>query len=539
MMRTTWRTLYHLARADFLERTRRYSFLITIGLTIYLVYLYLPPIDASYLTLGLGHYRGVYNSAWVGSIVAVLCSTILSLPGFYLVKNAIERDQNTGVGQIIATTPVSRWGYVLGKTISNFVFLTVMVGVVMLAAMGMQLVRGESFHIELWAFVAPLVFTTLPVMALVASVAVLFETISWLRGGVGNVAYFLLLIAALIASFEGGSETGGHRATNEPFGATIITASMTRTTFELYPDYQGAFSIGVVAVEEPVQTFVWNGVQWTAQIALWRLFWLGTAVGLASVAALFFSRFDPARERRGLKRSERPEAADTETLSAAAPVHVPTRLTPLEAQKANEMALFGRMLLAELRLMLKGLPWWWYIVAVGLSIACLLAPVDVARQYIFPFAWIWPLLLWSAMGNREVRYRTNQLIFSAAHPLRRQLAAAWGAGLTVALTAAGGLSVRLILAGEWNALFAWCIGAAFIPSLALVLGIWSGGSKLFEVVYVLWWYAGPMNRVAFLDYMGATNDAVAMGVPLYCLAFTFLLLGLMVVGRRRQIKAPS
>ena len=84
-----WRTLYHLARADLLERTRRYSFLVTIGLTTYIIYLYLPPLQAPYLTFGLGDYRGVYNSAWVGSIVAVLCSALLTLPAFYLVKGAI------------------------------------------------------------------------------------------------------------------------------------------------------------------------------------------------------------------------------------------------------------------------------------------------------------------------------------------------------------------------------------------------------------------------------------------------------------------
>lgn len=529
-----WRTLYHLARADLLERTRRYSFLITIGLTVYLVYLYLPPIDAGYLTLGLGHYRGVYNSAWVGSIVAVLCSALLSLPGFYLVKNAVERDQNTGVGQILATTPVSKWGYVLGKTISNFVFLAVMVAVVMVAAMGMQLVRGESLHVELWAFIAPLFFTTLPVMALVGALAVLFETIAWLRGGVGNVVYFFLWIAVLIASFEGGSETGGHRAVNEPLGATIIIASMTRTAFELYPDYQGAFAIGGVAVEEPVQTFVWDGVQWTAQIALWRLFWCGVAVGLASVASLFFSRFDPARERRKLQPLEQPEATGAEALSASAPPRALVRLTPLERRKANEIALLGRTLLAELRLMLKGLHWWWYLVALGLIMACLFIPIQDARQYVLPLAWIWPLLLWSAMGNREARHQTNQLIFSAAYPLRRQLPAVWCAGLLVGLITGSGLAVRLILAGQYSTFFAWCVGAAFIPSLALALGVWSGGSKLFEVVYVLLWYAGPVNRVAFLDYMGATTDAVAMGVPLYYLAVTVLLLGFVWVGRRRQ-----
>ena len=59
----------------------------------------------------------------------MLCSALLSLPAFYLVKNAIERDKQTGVGQIIATTPLSKPLYTLGKAFSNFVFLALMVAV--------------------------------------------------------------------------------------------------------------------------------------------------------------------------------------------------------------------------------------------------------------------------------------------------------------------------------------------------------------------------------------------------------------------------
>lgn len=126
------RTFYHLMRADFLERSRRYSFLITLGLTIFAAYLYLPPSSANYLTLGLGNYRGVYNSAWIGGAVAVLCSALLSLPAFYLVKNSIERDEQTRVAQIIATTPFSKLRYILGKAFSNFVFLAAMVSIIAL-----------------------------------------------------------------------------------------------------------------------------------------------------------------------------------------------------------------------------------------------------------------------------------------------------------------------------------------------------------------------------------------------------------------------
>jgi hypothetical protein len=526
--------LYHLARADFLERKRRYSFLITIGLTVYLVALYLPAMDASYLTLGLGHFRGIYNSAWVGSVAAVLCSTLLSLPGFYLVKNTIERDHHTGVGQILATSSMSKLGYVLGKIVSNFVFLAVMVLVVMVAAICMQLVRAESSHLEIWSYVQPLVFITLPTMALVSALAVLFETIVWLRGGVGNIIYFFLWIVTLIASFGGGSETGGRQPVNEPLGATIILASMTQTAFEIDPDYQGAFSIGAIVIREPVQTFQWDGVTWTIQTALWRVIWCGVAIGLSLIAALLFRRFDPAREKWKQMPVERPGQTAFGSSSERPKAQARILLTPLEGRGANGLAVFGRILLAELRLVFKGVRWWWYTVALGLVATCLFVPLETARQVVFPIAWIWPILLLSQMGNREHQHGTHQLINSGAYPMRRQFPALWCAGVIVCLVTGSGWALRSGMAGLWGAFFAWCVGTAFIPSLALVLGTWSGSAKLFEVIFVLLWYVGPMSRFTYLDFMGATDDAIAAGMPMIYLAMTAPLLALAVVGRHRK-----
>ncbi|MBM3134663.1 MAG: hypothetical protein FJZ89_05115, partial [Chloroflexi bacterium] len=116
-IRLNLHTIYHLVRADFLERVRRYSFLITIGVTVFAAYSFVPPADALYATMDLGGYRGVYNSAWIGATVALVTTLFLALAGFYLVKNAVERDLQTGVGQIIATTPLRKPLYTLGKAL--------------------------------------------------------------------------------------------------------------------------------------------------------------------------------------------------------------------------------------------------------------------------------------------------------------------------------------------------------------------------------------------------------------------------------------
>jgi hypothetical protein len=187
--------------------------------------------------------------------------------------------------------------------------------------------------------------------------------------------------------------------------------------------------------------------------------------------------------------------------------------------------------------MVKGSPWWWYVVAVGLSLAALLSPADQTRQIWLPLAWIWPLLIWSPLGNRAVRHRTEQIILSAPYPLRNQLPAAWLAGLIVALATASGATLCLLVAGQWSALLALSVGAAFIPALALALGVWSGSSKLFEVVYLVLWYVGPMNGNLALDYLGATDAAVAGSMPLAYLLLTALLLGFALLGSRRQLRS--
>jgi hypothetical protein len=129
------------------------------------------------------------------------------------------------------------------------------------------------------------------------------------------------------------------------------------------------------------------------------------------------------------------------------------------------------LFLAELRLMLKGQRWWWYGVAAGLLIASVTASEQNARQVVLPLAWIWPALLWSSMGTREVRHQTEQLVFSMAHPLRGQIPATWLAGVTVSFLMGSGVALRMLWAGDTISLIGWMAAVFFVPSLALALGV--------------------------------------------------------------------
>jgi hypothetical protein len=120
------------------------------------------------------------------------------------------------------------------------------------------------------------------------------------------------------------------------------------------------------------------------------------------------------------------------------------------------------------------------------------------------------------------------MVFSSARPVLRQLPAAWLAGVLV--TALFGISGAVVFLsnGDLPGLAAWMGAVLFIPSLALGLGVFSSGSRIFEVVYLFLWYMGPYQKVPALDFI--------TGAPqVFLLAATGLLL-FSAYGRSRQVR---
>ena len=523
--------IYAIARADFLERVRRYSYLITLLSAVCLGY----AAGTGKISLRIGdNYRGLYTSAWIGAMVAVTATTFLSLAGFYIVKNAVGRDRRTGVGEILATTPLSRLTYLLGKFLSNFAVLASMVCVLALAAIAMLFLAAEDRSFHPWSLLSPFLLIALPAMAMTAALALGFETIGFLRRGFGNVLWFFVWCSglALAAITE--------LPWLDPSGLLLLHASMAPAARAGIPGYTDGFYLTISDQAVRVASgFHWNGVEWTAVAVLLRLAWLAGALGLVWCSSWFFDRFDPARARRhaGRMLASQAVAAQFERGASFAKGPAPSTLTSLTAL-APDAPRWGiwRLVLAELRLAVKGYRWWWYAVAAGLLVAQLAAPLDESRGPLLAVSWLWPILVWSALGTREARFNTQQLLFSCPRTLSRQLPAAWLAGLFVAAFAGLGVAVRLALAREASGLFAWSSAAVFIPSLALALGVWAGTSKFFEGVYTVMWYVGPLQRMPGLDFTGSDNGPLAVHYALIYLAIALFLAAAAFLRRAHQLR---
>ena len=513
--------LFHLALADFYERARRYSFLLTLAAMLGLgvlvnsgyAYLYLIPGDR---TPGSLMYQGEFNSAWIGTMTVLVTNMILFLLGFYLVSDCIKRDIRTGVGQIIATTPVSRAAYLIGKWISNFAVLSLLVLILAAAAALMVLLKREA-ALDLGSLLMPFLAVALPRMALIAALAVMFESVPWLRGALGNVVYFFLWIFLIGASSEGLME---QTFLKDPLGESVFSASFFAQARAAFPN-DTISDIGLQlgpANQFQYKIFNWPGLDWTPGIVAGQWLWAVIGLGLVLVAALWFARFDPSRE--GL-RSRRRKTSEVDEGEPAGLPKKPSRvplpsLSPLISRLAGVNPFLG-VLFAELRMLLKGRRWWWWLVIAGLNIAILIVPFPIAKQYLLPVAWLWPLAIWSGMGNRERRNNTAQMVFSSARPVLRQLPAAWLAGvLATALFSIAGAAV-FSSNGNLPGLAGWVGAVIFVPTLALALGVFSSGSRVFEVVFVIWWYVGPLQNTPWVDF---TNGAP----QIYLLAAAGLLL---------------
>lgn len=504
---------------------RSYPFLIVIGLTIFLGYACVPAASSGYEVFQLGGVRGVYNSNWLGGMGAMISSLFLWLFGFYMLRSQISDDQQLGIGQLIATAPISKFQYIFSKTISNFVVLVVIEIVFIVAFIMMQFIRGENFSFQLGGYVYPLIYIVLPSLALLAALTTFFDVFPGLKGVIGNVVFFFLWVFLGIMAMEQPNDYW------DVFGLNIISSDMfhdAASKFEFLSKGEENRSFGYYPIEGKMQTFQWDGVHWTSEILITRFIWLGITLFLILLTSLVFHRFGMSSKGEKKITELRQEK---ELIAMSERSNNLVALTSIARTKGISM---WRLVKAELSIMLKGFTIWWYIIAVGLIAFGLICPVDVAREWL-SIVMIWPIAIWSQMMTRENYYGTDQIIMSSCSPFYKFFAT-WISGIIVGFIISSGVIIQFILIEDISLLLSWLSGIVFIPTLALAFGVWSRTRKLFEVVYMLLWYLGPVNHLPYVDFLGVSTSYAILYIGLSILLLSIALIGqLQKMGRLRLL----
>jgi len=486
--------IYSIIKADYLQRTRSYSFLITLAVTIYAAYSFVPPPTASYTTLNVVGYKGIYNSAWVGHVSAMMTTIMLSLYGFFLVNSGIKKDIDTEVGLIIATTPISNFGYLLSKMLSNFLVLLTITGITFVMSIAMFFVRTDGSAFVFTDFILPYLFFSFPSLLFISALAVVGEVFLGRRNILQYILFFFLF--GVIMSNVVGHSANGFTTFIDPFGVNAMTNSVKDKVNTQYHEHIEAVNLGFTfSAKHRFKTFVWDGINWTGIFLLSRLVWVCFAFAIVYFSSFFFHRFD-FKQAVNKKKKQPVFAGSSGSVEFAKGINV-ALLPPV----IMDYSIFPFVKTELLLLIRKGTKWFWLING-GAWIIMLFVPLTVAHEYILPILLFLQVTRFSDLATKEITNRLHYFTWSSYKPLQRMLPSQILAGIILTTGLALPVMLRYTIAGDFYTIFNLINGAIFVVLLAVALGILSGGKKLFEIVFFFITYC-IVEKLPVTDYIGS------------------------------------
>ena len=521
--------LYNMIKADYLQRTRSYMFLITLAVTVFMAYSFVPANDAGYTTLSASGYKGVYNSAWVGYVSGIMTTVMLSFYGFMLVNSGIKKDIDTEVGVIIATTFISNFKYLLSKQLSNYLVLLTITGITFTVSIGVFFWRGNGYPFILSNFILPYLLFAVPALFVVSSVAVVSEVFLGKRNLLQVIAYFFLcgICMALINVKDGANHNGFF----DPFGLSLITKSITQHINTNYNESLKGVSFGFIFNGiRTYRLFTWEGLNWSNVFIVSRLLWIAFGFAIVYLSSLFFHRFDLKQKAMVKKTKEKPVIINSDQVKSNVPAINLSNLPPLYF----DYGIFS-FFKTELLLMIRQGNKWLWLLNAGLWIAMFLVPLSIAHVYLLPILLFLQVGRWSELVTKEKTHRVHYFAYASYKPLQRMLPAQILAGIALATILSLPILIRSLIVANGYLLLAVVNGTLLIVLAAVVLGVLTGGKKIFEILFFLLTYA-VLNKVPFTDYLGSLPHPNKVFVGVAILLINVSLVTIAIVARRYEAR---
>lgn len=510
---------YKIINSDYKQRTRSYAFLITLAISLYAAYSFIPPESASYSTVRIGNYIGVQNSAWIAYVTAIMSSTFICWIGFYLVNSGIKKDIDTGVGMIVATTSVSNFQYLLAKTFSNFLVLLSILACAFVMCITVFFIRHSGYPFEPLQFITPFAIITVPAIFFFSALAVIAEVFLYRFTVLMNVGFFFFFcfLASLQLKITPAFDV---------IGVKPVTIAMQQTVARRFHDTSTTLSIGFnFSSKDHFHHFVFEGINWTSSVILARLLLMGLAVLLVFISSRFFHRFEIKEKIKVKKILKVPGLIEP--------------LKPLHEIKLSELPAIIPdyeilpFIKTEFVMLFRKGPLWLWLINLGGMIALIFVPIKIGHQIILPILWFLQVGRLSDLATKEKTNRIHYFTYAAYRPLSRLFPAQILAGIILTWGLALPLLIKYLFAMQPLPLLSILLGGAFIVLFAVSLGILSGGKKLFEILFFLITYAN-IEMVPYTDYFGGLNTG--QNYILFITVFIGLLTGLSFLLRKLELQ---
>lgn len=513
------KSLFTIIKFDYLQRTRSYAFLITLCASLAIAYTFVPATDAGYSTIRISDYVGVYNSAWFGYVTAIMTSIFLSLIGFYLVNSGIKTDYDTKVGQIIATTNIRNFTYLIAKALSNFLVLLTILLMVGIMSVTLFFVYNAGYPFEPFQFIKPYVLITIPSLFVISIIAVLFEVFLLKHSILQNIGFFFLFSVFLVYNPKTESDYS-----LDVFGSKIVMNQLEERVREITnSEEEMAMNIGFsIGNHHETKTFEFAGIDFPPSFIVSRLLWMALGVVLLFLSAPLFHRFN--LKETSFKKNKAVINHLSKTVETI-------RISSLPSPMIN-FSVFPLIKAECLLLFRNGKKWLWIVNIIGVVLLVVL-PIKVAHQIVLPVLWFLQVSRLSSLTTKESVHNVHYFAFTSYKPLSRLLISQLSAGYLLMLVLALPLLIRLTVSSNYASVVAVILGALLIVLLAATLGILTKAKKLFEVLFFMITYAN-INGIAVVDYFGGFEHHQFYLIQLTSLII--LLGGISTLMRKSQLK---
>ncbi len=482
-----------IIKANYLQHIRSYSFLITLGLSLYAAYAFVPTPEAGYTTIRFGNYTGNYNSIWIGYVTAIMSSVFLSLFGYFLISGSIKRDLDLRLGQIISATKVKNYTYLFSKTLSNFLVLLTMATVILMMSIILQFIYGNEFDFNLKHYILPYFIITIPSIFFIASIAVISEILLTRARIVQYIVFVVIFFFMLFIPEKKGLDN------LDLFGSKYTTTILENQLQKEVLTDNTELSIGFIkkAKNDKIKLVNFHSIHFSYSFLTYRFLWVIFGLGLVFFSSIFFHRFNV--------RSKEPVVNDSQKTKP----NLKSARLRIAPWIENKQTVFSIIPIIKIELMMfarKG-SLWINLISIALILGLIFASIDTAHKFLLPILWFLQVTRWSDLITKDTEYRTFYFIYSSFKPLDRIFAGRIIAGILSAFILASPLLIRTIIEGDYTSCMNIILGAIFIISLSTFMGVLSKSSKLFEISFLLITYFN-INSIPFTDYYGAINNSL-------------------------------
>lgn len=483
-------------------RTRRISTLVAMLGLMALGWHMVVDVSTGHASMVVNSARVMYTSSMLSMATALQASPLFALIGFYLIRGRIAEDLRSGIGSVIAASPVGNGWFLLGRWLGGVAYLLMLALSLLLTMLLCQGLRGDG-PVELGVYVQTYLVILLPIICFAVSFAILFDCIAPLMGKAGDVVYFFIWISQLSLLPVLMKMQGSDVPPVFMLDFTGMLMAVANFKAHLHTDN---LSLGYNAFNPALAPIVLPNGMWSGKMMLMRSVTMVLAWLPLLPAGWLFHRFSPDRVKPGHARTRRsPLAMLNDWLRPLARL-----VQPVFAVAARIPGLPGKVV-ADIALTLSSSP----SAILALLLACIASTVASTKALpglLVPILGFWGVLI-SSLSTRDFDAALEEM--TAAVPggstgrHLRQLLASTLLGILFASI----ILLRLSVAEPLHAL-ALLTGIVLVAGCASLLGRATRTARTFVSVFLVWIYVAlntpKSTLVDLLDFNHtATPEAIA------------------------------